>query len=120
MHTNPEYKPASDTDRAVVPAVVNAVARLVAKATRSFVGTKIGKWFLALSLLGPVMFLPTVYEVWTAPNIDVFKTPTWPLLVVVNIAIFISVCHEGDWRSRLSVFTWIILIVLICVAAVVR
>jgi hypothetical protein len=99
---------------------VDKFAVYVAKITGNFIKTKAGQWFLALSLVGPFTFLPTVWAAWTAPNIDALRTFTWPMMVVVNTSVLISVCHNGDWRVRLSLILWIILMALTWIATIVR
>ena len=104
----------------LVQQMMDRFAARVAKLTNSFIQTKTGQLFLALSLVGPVTFLPTVWEAWTAPNIDALRTLTWPMMVVVNTSVFISVCHNGDWRVRLSLILWIILMALTWAATIFR
>lgn len=97
--------------------------RLVACITRlttDFVCTKLGQWFLSLALVGPATFLPTVWEAWTAQNIDALRTMTWPSAVVINISVMVSLCYNGDWRIRLSMVVWIILMSLVWLATIVR
>ena len=99
---------------------VDILSSWVVSLTRGFIETKLGQLFLDLSLLGPVTFVPTVWKAWTTPNIDALRTLTWPTMAVVNIAVFISVCHNGDWRVRLSMVLWIILMLLTWLATIFR
>ncbi len=98
----------------------DSVALKIAEATKGFVATRAGKIFLGLSLVGPVTFLPTVWEAWTASNIDALRTLTWPLMAVVNIAVLVSVCHNGVWHLRLCMAIWVVLMLLIWAATLVR
>ncbi|MFH1978935.1 MAG: hypothetical protein ABII97_00925 [Patescibacteria group bacterium] len=103
-----------------LPKMIDTISDKVAKKTRSFVDTKIGKIFLSLTLIGPITFFPTVYIAWTAPNIDVLRTLTWPLMVVVNTSALLGVIHNGDWRVRLTLVGWVILMFLTFLATLVR
>jgi hypothetical protein len=103
-----------------IPHIVNSASEYVAQLTKGFTGTRFGQIFLLAVLLGPLTFIPTVYEAWTSPNIDALRTWTWPLMTVVVTAEFISVVHEGDWRMRLSLFFWIVMMVSVWVATLVR
>ncbi len=103
-----------------VPRIVDAMAERVRISTQKFVQSTFGRCFLGLTLIGPLTFIPTVWEVWTAPNIDVFRTSTWPLLMLVNVSVFVAVCHHGEWRTRLSMMVWVVLMALMSVAVWVR
>jgi hypothetical protein len=85
-----------------------------------FIETKAGKLFLGLSMVGPLTFIPTVWEAWFAPDIEALRTLTWPMMVIVNISVFIAVCHNGDWRVRLSMIMWVILMFLVWLATIFR
>lgn len=100
--------------------VVDSVSARVARSTLPFVQTTTGRIFLALVLVGPLTFLPTVYVAWTAPNIDSLRTLTWPLMVVVNISATLGVVHNGDWRMRLVMFIWVLMMAAVYVATLVR
>ncbi len=88
--------------------------------TAGFIDTRLGHWFLALSLVGPITFIPTVIEAWTAPNIDALRTLTWPLMTLVNISVLVAMCYNGDWRVRLSMLIWTVLMLLMWLATIVR
>ena len=103
-----------------IPISINLFSEWTAKMTDPFVKTRFGKLFLALVLIGPVTFLPTLYQAWTAPDIDALRTSTWPLLIIVNISAFIGVAHEGDWRLRLTMLAWVIFMIIISLAVVGR
>lgn len=103
-----------------LPNLVDSVSERVAKATSSFVRTRIGKFFLSLVLVGPLTFLPTVYAAWTAPNIDSLRTLTWPLMVIVNVSATLSVVHNGDWRIRLAMVVWVVTMAAVFIATIVR
>ncbi len=100
--------------------IVDTVCAKVARKTSCFVQTKVGKLFLSIVLVGPLTFIPTVYEAWTAPNIDAFRTLTWPLMILVNSAGWLAVIHNGDWRMRLAMFFWIVSMVAVWLATIVR
>ena len=93
---------------------------LVKTLTRRFIDTRLGQLFLSLSLVGPLTFIPTVWEAWFAPNIDALRTLTWPMLVVVNISVLVALCYNGDWRVRLSIVMWTVLMFLVWLATVFR
>lgn len=88
--------------------------------TERFVHTKLGKLFLGLSMVGPLTFIPTVWAAWFAPNIDILRTSTWPMMVIINLSVLVAVCHNGDWRVRFSLVMWIVLMFLIWLATIVR
>jgi hypothetical protein len=85
-----------------------------------FIDTKLGQLFLSLSMVGPLTFIPTVWEAWFAPNIDALRTLTWPMLVVINFSVLVALCYNGDWRIRFSMTMWIILMFLVWLATVFR
>lgn len=102
------------------PRAVDAVSAVVARKTEHFVQTKLGKLFLMIVLFGPVTFLPTIWEAWTAPNIDSLRTITWPLMIVVNISATLGLTHSGDWRMRLVMFVWVLAMAAVWLATLVR
>jgi len=103
-----------------IPVMVDNLSAKVAQRTALFTETKIGKLFLSIVLLGPLTFLPTMYEAWTAPNIDALRTLTWPLMIVINFSAFLAVIHNGDWRMRLVMLIWIISMAIVWIATLVR
>ncbi len=103
-----------------IPALVNSVAERAKIATTPFVKSLFGKIFLSIVLIGPVTFLPTVWAAWTDPNIDVLRTPTWLLMIFVNMSSLLSVIHHGEWRMRLVIAVWILVIFAVWLAIVVR
>lgn len=104
----------------VIQKFIDSVAERIARSTAGFVNTKAGRMFLGLLLVGPLTFIPTVWEAWTADNIDAFRTLTWPLMTMVNISFFISVCHNGDWRLRVVSVIWIFMMFSVWLATFVR
>lgn len=103
-----------------IPSIIDSISERVAKKTFRFVQTRFGKLFLGLALIGPLTFIPTVYMAWTAPNIDSLRTLTWPLMTVVNISVLLGAMHNGDWRIRLVFFIWVLAMVAVYVATLVR
>ena len=103
-----------------LPSFIDAVSANIAKKTALFVQDKLGKSFLSIALIGPLTFLPIVYQVWTAENIDSFRTITWPLMVLVNCSATLAVIHHGDWRMRLVMAVWIVVMFLVWLATLVR
>lgn len=103
-----------------IPGKVDAINAVVAKATLPFVQTKIGKAFLGFVLVGPATFIPTVYMAWTAENIDPLRTLTWPLMIVVNISASLAVVHNGDWRMRLIMVIWVLMMTAVFAATIFR
>lgn len=100
--------------------VVNSASERLAEITLPFTKTKSGKLFLSLVLVGPITFLPTVYNVWTMENIDAFRSPTWPLMVIINASATIGLAHKGDWQMRLAMIFWTAVMLSICIATIVR
>ena len=100
--------------------MVDSVSERIAKKTVGFVQTRIGKIFLGGVLLGPLTFLPTVYAAWFDPNIDSLRTLTWPLMILVNMSASLGVVHNGDWRMRLVMVIWVLMMAAVFVATLVR
>ncbi|MAQ55310.1 MAG: hypothetical protein CMM82_00300 [Rhodospirillales bacterium] len=103
-----------------VPNAVDVFSEWTAKVTTQFIKTYIGKIFLAIVLVGPITFLPTMYQAWTAPDIDALRTSTWPLMILVNISAFVGVAHQGDWRLRLTMIIWTVVMIIIWLATLIR
>lgn len=103
-----------------IPVTINALSEKIAQQTSCFVESGFGKIFLSLVLVGPFTFLPTLYQAWTAPNIEALRTPTWPMMTVVNSAALLGVIHKGDWRMRLVMVIWVIIMILTWLATVIR
>lgn len=103
-----------------LPNAVDKISASVAQATKPFVENSAGKIFLSVVLFGPLTFIPTLYEAWTASNIDALRTLTWPLMIVVNISALLGLVHNGDWRMRLVMFVWVIMMAALWVATLVR
>ncbi|MEK7661949.1 MAG: hypothetical protein AAB355_00390 [Patescibacteria group bacterium] len=99
---------------------MDSVSARIAEATLPFVQTRIGKLFLSVVIVGPLTFLPTVYVAWTASNIDSLRTLTWPLMIVVNISATLGVIHNGDWRMRLTMLIWVLMMAAVFIATLVR
>lgn len=98
---------------------IEILSRLTAKATLCLYSREWGKvLFRVLILSGPVFYLPTLWEVWTAENIDAFRTVTWPFLLLGQASSFIILSHdqESDWGLRLCVVAWIIITLLVILA----
>ena len=103
-----------------VPNAVDVFSEWTAKVTTQFIKTYIGKIFLAIVLVGPITFLPTIYQAWTAPDIDALRTSTWPLMILVNISAFVGVARQGDWRLRLTMIIWTVVMIIIWLATLIR
>lgn len=103
-----------------IPHFVDRASNKVAKATTPFIQTGLGKVFLSLVLFGPLTFLPTIYCAWTAPNIDSFRTLTWPLMIVVNTSATLGVIHNGNWQMRVAMILWTLVMAAIFLATIVR
>ena len=103
-----------------VPNAVDVFSEWTAKVTTQFIKTYIGKIFLAIVLVGPITFLPTMYQAGTAPDIDALRTSTWPLMILVNISAFVGVAHQGDWRLRLTMIIWTVVMIIIWLATLIR
>jgi len=103
-----------------IPNIVDSLSEKIAVRTKKFVQTRLGKLFLGLVLLGPITFIPTAWAAWTDPNIDSLRTLTWPLMVVVNSSATLGVMHKGSWEMRLVMMVWIVMMLSICLALLVR
>ena len=103
-----------------VPNAVDVFSEWTAKVTTQFIKTYIGKIFLAIVLVGPITFLATMYQAWTAPDIDALRTSTWPLMILVNISAFVGVAHQGDWRLRLTMIIWTVVMIIIWLSTLIR
>lgn len=104
----------------LIPNTVNVFSDWVAQRTLPFVQIWPGKLFLAIVLIGPLTFIPTMYQAWTAPDIGALRTATWPMMILVNISAYLGVAHKGDWRLRLAMIAWIIIMIVIWTATLVR
>jgi hypothetical protein len=103
-----------------IPGKVDAINEKVAAATLPFVQTKIGKVFLSFVLVGPLTFIPTLHMAWTAENIDSLRTLTWPLMILVNMSASLAVVHNGDWRMRIIMVVWVLMMTAVFAATIVR
>lgn len=105
-----------------LPGLVDSLSGLVVSKTYYLTKTKRGLYTLRIIVaLGPLFFIPTVYEVWVAENIDAFRTITWPLMLSVHIAAFIMLsCGDNDWCIRLCTLLWFVVTLLIVIAIVIR
>ena len=103
-----------------IPGVIDAFGVWVTKKTDWFVETTVGKLFLGLVLVGPLTFIPTLIEAWTAENIDALRTSTWPTATVVNLSAWLAVLRSGDWRMKFVMGIWTVWMALITLATVVR
>mgnify|MGYP001569517682 CR=1 FL=1 len=103
-----------------IPRIIDTTSAVIAKKTKPFVQSWLGKMFLSVVIVGPLTFLPTIYAAWTEPNIDSLRTITWPLMIVVNMSAMLGVIHNGDWRMRLAMFVWILAIATVYIATLVR
>jgi len=73
-----------------------------------------------LIFLAPAMFLPTIWEAYSAPNIEALKTVTWPAAVITNVFAFISLSHKGSNVLRWQMLAWILEMAAMCIAIVIR
>jgi len=96
------------------------LARFVSCKTTEFIKSRLGKIFLNIMLVGPFTFLPTVWQAWTAPDIEVLRTLTWPMMVIINMSTYVALSHNGDWRTRTVIILWILVLILVWLATVVR
>ncbi len=106
----------------LIPMAVNSLSDFVATKTKCLVSTNSGIYCLrSIVLLGPIFFLPTLWMAWTADNIDLLRTPTWPLMLFVHIAFFILLsCYVSDWCARLCTIMWFLITLMIVIATIVR
>ncbi|NKB47750.1 MAG: hypothetical protein GKS02_00145 [Alphaproteobacteria bacterium] len=104
----------------LIPDAVDVFSDWTAQKTLWFVQMWPGKLFLAIVLVGPLTFIPTMYQAWTAPDIDALRTSTWPLMILVNVSAFLGVAHNGDWRLRLVMIIWILVMIVVWSATLVR
>lgn len=99
---------------------LDGLAEVLNRHTAGFMNTKAGKVFGWLMVIGPATLLPTVWEAWSADNIDALRTLTWPLMIIVDLSFFLNVCKNGDWKIRLTVLLWIMMAAVIWLATLVR
>ncbi len=102
------------------PERIDRISDVLAEKTACFAKSFLGKIFLNIVLLGPLTFLPTLWQAWTAEDINALRTSTWPLMIVVNIATLFSLIHNGDWRMRLVVVVWILIVSGVYIATLIR
>lgn len=105
-----------------IPVFINNISNNVANKTSNIVSTKYGNHYLRIIvMLGPAFFVPTIWEVWTANNIETFKTLTWPLMLLVHVASFVILSHnKSDWCVRLCTILWFLMTVTIVLAIIFR
>jgi hypothetical protein len=105
-----------------LPAWVNYFSEIIASKTSGLVATKYGYHCLRVAvMLSPIFFVPTIWEAWTAENIDVFRTVTWPSMISSNVANFILLCQGNhDWCVRLCAMAWLTITLFMVLAIVVR
>ncbi len=103
-----------------IPTRVDAICAAVARRTKPFIETTGGKIFLSLMFLWPLTFLPMIYLAWTANDIEALRSPTWPLMIIINTSSLLGVIHHGDWRTRLVMILWVLAMVAISAAIIVR
>ncbi len=100
---------------------MNSIAEYVAQATTKMVHHRFyAKIEYFIIFLSPAMFLPTIWEAYTAPNIDALKTVTWPAAVTTNLFAFIALAHKGSNVLRWQMLVWIVEMVAMCIAIVIR
>ena len=105
----------------IIPKVLDGLSDFVVSKTGFAVIGRHQYVLRIIILMGPIFFLPTLYEVWTAENIEVFRTATWPLMLIVHIAFFVSISHHrSDWCARLCTIIWFLITLLIVIATIVR
>jgi hypothetical protein len=104
----------------VIPHRIDSLSSSIAKKTRPFVETLPGKIFLSFVLLGPLTFIPTIHQAWTAENIDALRTWTWPLMILINLSALLGLIHNGDWRMRFVMVIWIVTMAAVWLATLVR
>lgn len=103
-----------------IPPFIDEVSMKVAQKTKPFMDSKFGRCFQLIVLLGPLTFIPTMIKAWTADNIDPLRTATWPLMIIVNISALLLVIREGDWKMRLVSVIWILVMMVVFIATIVR
>lgn len=103
-----------------IPQRIDDVSAVMATWTKPFVETILGKFFLSLVLLGPLTFIPTIHQAWTAENIDALRTWTWPLMTFINLSALLGLVHNGDWRMRFVMVMWVIVMAAVWLATLVR
>lgn len=103
-----------------IPRLVDSLSEHVAGLTKGLVQTRFGRLLQLLVLAGPIIFVPTIWAAWTEPNIDALRTITWPAMFFINAATLLGLVHNGDWRTRLAMFVWIIEMAAVWAATLVR
>ncbi len=100
--------------------LVNSFSDKVAKLTANFIKTKRGQRFLSLPILGPIIFFPVQLRVWSDGGVSGYELFSWAMMILINFSTFVSLCHYGEWRTRLSMIGWILTMVSITLAACIR
>jgi hypothetical protein len=85
----------------------NTLYERIAAVTQSFRSSLLGQLFMGVTILGPLTFLPTLWQVHMAADVEALKTVTWPLMCLLNISGALSMAEKGDWRMRFVVLIWI-------------
>lgn len=104
----------------LIPTMVNAVYDRVGETLKPYMSGWLGFLATGILLIGPITFLPTVWAVWTASNIDAFRTPTWPLLTLVNVVACMMLSQNGNWQMRLMQVVWVFAMASVWIATIVR
>ena len=96
-------------------------AAKVARLTSDFANSRKGeKFFFLVMLIGPLTFLPTVYQALFGENIEALRTATWPLMIVINGVSYVSLANKGHWSLRVVILIWVVMMLIITTAIIIR
>ena len=98
---------------------VNSFSEKVRVKTSGFVKTRAGQRFLSLPLLGPIVFLPIQVSAWKSGEIGAYELFSWIVMIVINLSTLVSLCHNGEWRTRLSMIGWVLTMVSIALSGII-
>lgn len=74
-----------------------------------------------ICLSGPIIFLPNVWSAWTADDISSMSNPSWTIMIIVHVAVYIRLAHDGASScTRISILIWMLEMILITLAILVR
>lgn len=96
----------------VVPLLTDFLSKKVTQKTCWLTNKKWGEGFLRIIILScPLFYIPTLWEVCTAENVEAFKTLTWPLLLLGQASSFVLLSNDGksDWGVRFCTIIWFII-----------
>lgn len=98
------------------------LSKVVVRLTEKFLASWQAENLLSIICLsGPIIFLPNVWAAWTANDISSMSNPTWAIMIVVHLSVYVRLAHDGASScTRISILIWMLEMVLITLAILVR